>query len=275
MQEKKGRAKNASGTEVAGKSVAWKLYIQPAFLICVIVLAVSGGGMSIAIKTLGVQLQKQPLPLKKPLELLDEKALTSYNVLAKTKIENKDIVKALGTEEYIQWVLEDTSVPDDSPVRRCGLFITYYDLPDKVPHVPEECYAGGGHQRLATDAMTCLITNQTDASEIDKESVEEEIPIRRLVFARTSPDLFEREARFSVFYLIKVNGIYANNRDDARAALYKNLLKKHSYFSKVEWWFLSKSGFRTCPTKEESLAASQKLLATILPILEKEHWPVW
>ena len=192
MRQRNVKAENASSTEVAGKSVAWKFYTQPAFLICVTVLAVSGSGMSIAIKNLGVHLQKQSLPLKKPLELLDEKDLISYKVLAKTKIENKNVVKTLGTEEYIQWVLEDTSVPDDSPVRRCGLFITYYDLPDKVPHVPEECYAGGGHQRLATDAMMCLITNRTDASEINKESVEEENPIRRLVFARTRPGLFER-----------------------------------------------------------------------------------
>jgi hypothetical protein len=29
------------------------------------------------------------------------------------------------------------------------------------------------------------------------------------------------------------------------------------------------------PRKEDAVAASTKVLRVILPILEKEHWPVW
>jgi len=49
-----------------------RVYLQPAFLICVAVLAVAGGSMSIAIKSLGIYLKKDPWPLKKSLDLLDE-----------------------------------------------------------------------------------------------------------------------------------------------------------------------------------------------------------
>ena len=75
----------------------WGIYMQPAFLICAVVLAVAGSGMSIAIKSFGVYLKKEPLPLKKPLELLDEKGLAPYKVVSKDRIENKEMVKALGT----------------------------------------------------------------------------------------------------------------------------------------------------------------------------------
>ena len=114
-----------------------KVYMKPAFLICVAVLAITGSGMSIAIKSFGIYLKKEPLPLKKSLDLLDESRLSPYKVVSKSKIENEEIVKNLGTEDYIQWNLEDTAAPPESSVRYCLLFIVYYGLPDFVPHVPE------------------------------------------------------------------------------------------------------------------------------------------
>ena len=104
----------------------FRAYFQPAFLICVIILAVAGVGMSTAIKSLGMYLQKEPIPLKKSLNFLDENGLLSYKVEAqnKLKIENQEIVKELGTQDYIQWIIEDMNAPIDSPVRRCFLFIT-------------------------------------------------------------------------------------------------------------------------------------------------------
>ena len=55
-----------------------KKYFQPAFLICVTILVVAGAGMSITIKSLGLYLKKEPLPLKKSLDLLDEYGLSHY-----------------------------------------------------------------------------------------------------------------------------------------------------------------------------------------------------
>src|SRR3972149_8494618 len=87
-----------------------RVYLQPAFLICVAVLAVAGGSMSIAIKSLGIYLKKDPWPLKKSLDLLDEGKLAPYKVISKFKIEDEQIIKELGTEDYIEWVLEDVEV---------------------------------------------------------------------------------------------------------------------------------------------------------------------
>jgi hypothetical protein len=54
----------------------------------------------------------------------------------------------------------------------------------------------------------------------------------------------------------------------------KNLFGKHSYFSKVELkFFNTRFGTRIYPAKKEAIAASQKLLSTLLPVLEKEYWP--
>ena len=248
------------------KKALIKIYAQPAFLICVILLAIAASSMSLAIKSFGVYLEKEPLPLKKPLELLDENDLSPYKVRSKEKIKNKEIVKALGTEEYIQWVLEDTQADDNSPFHNCFVFITYYKLADRVPHVPEECYTGGGYQKMTSDSMML---------EVNGSIVSTQIPARQLVFASTKSNYWKANTKFSVFYLFNVNKKYANSRDQARTILNENIFGKSSYFCKIEWNFLTKSGMRTNPDSKQAIAASQKLLNVILPILEKEHLPEW
>ena len=237
-----------------------KPYTQRAFLICAVVLAIAGIAME------WVHVEKLPFPLKKTLDLLDEKALAPYKVLSKEKIRNEEVIKNLGTEDYIQWILEDTDAAADSAVRKCLLFITYYELPDKVPHVPEECYMGTGYQRLASDSVTF---------EIKKGGSRQKIPGRHLVFESTRSNYWGRSEKFSVLYLIKVNKDYTNSRDGARWILNKNIFSKYVYFCKVEWNFLGSSGAKTYPEKEEAVVASGKLLGVILPLLEREHWPDW
>jgi hypothetical protein len=235
-----------------------KPYTQPAFLICAVVLAIAGIAME------WVHVEKLPFPLKKTLDLLDETNLVPYEVLSKEKIKNEDVVKSLGTEDYIQWILEDTDAAADSAVRKCLLFITYYELPDRVPHVPEECYMGSGYQRLVSDSVTF---------EVKEGGSERKIQGRNLVFESTKSNYWGRSDKFSVFYLIKVNKDYTNSRDGARWVLNKNIFAEYVYFCKVEWSFLGKSGAKTYPKKEEAVVASGKLLGVILPLLEREHWP--
>ena len=243
-----------------------KSYLQPAFLICAVVLATAGSSMSIAIKSFGVYLKKEPLPLKKPLLLLDETKLSPYKVVSKGEIKNEQIIKELGTEDYIQWDLEDTSVSADSIIRQCSLFITYYGLPDVVPHVPEECYTGVGNQRLGSESVVFSV---------NKNGTMQKIPGRYLVFGSTDSTHW-RSTKFPVMYIFNVNEQYTNSREAVRIALNKNLFYRHSYFCKVEWKFFNmKYGSRIYPNKEEAIIAGQKLLSVILPLLEKEHWSDW
>ena len=74
-----------------------KSFIEPSFLVCAIILAAAGISKSVVIQKLGIQLIKLPIPLKKPLELLDETELEGYKVVNKVKIDNKDVLESLGT----------------------------------------------------------------------------------------------------------------------------------------------------------------------------------
>ena len=240
-----------------------RVYLQPAFVICVLVLAAAGIGMTITMKHLGIILKKDPLPLRESLEFLDEANLTPYHVVPpKLKITNDEILEALGTEDYIQWIMEDTEQPPTSPAKRCLLFITYYSLPDRVPHVPEECWTGGGYQRLRSEDVRLNIDNMSDCNV--------NIPAKYLVFGSKTANLSQSGIRVPNVYFFRVNGQYAGSREEARIALNKNLFGKHSYFCKVELVFNAGSA---APNKEETIGASEKLLCVILPILEQKHWP--
>jgi len=235
------------------------------FLICVVVLAIAAG----ATIKLGV-IKKEFLPLKKSFDALDEKRLAPYRVVGKRKIENEDILKSLGTEDYIQWVLEDTEAAANSSVQRCLLFITYYGRPDRVPHVPEECYTGGGFQKLASDSVTFRIRSAPASSCRKTGAGDREIQGKHLVFGALKSDFRQKTGKFPVLYFFRVSGEYAGGRDEARIALNKNLFKKYTYFSKVELVF---NQMLSSPSKEEAVAAGEKLLGVLLPILEEEHWP--
>jgi len=237
-------------------------YTQPAFLSCVLVLAVAAVGMSVAIEKFEIALKKEFLPIKKSLRQLDESDLGPYEVISKSEISNHDILETLGTEEYIQWVPEH-----NSPTRFCSLFITYYGIPDRVPHVPEECYAGAGHERLSRDLLTCRL----DAEGLSEESLK----VRHLVFGDTKSSQWGLQLKMPILYLLSANGQYANERNDARVILNMNIFGKYSYFSKVEWYFFNSSlNTKVYPDIEQTKQGSEKLLSIVLPILETEHWPI-
>lgn len=244
-----------------------KIYIQPAFLICVLVLAAGAAGMPILINSLGGFIEKEPLPLKQSLESLDANGLGSYEVVLKSKME-EDIIHTLGTESYIQWVLVDKNVLPDSPVRKCMLFITYYELPDVVPHVPQECYVGGGNELVSEESVEIEVINGV---------FKRMLSVAYLTFSTKEGGLLAGADKFPVLYFFRSDGDYASSREQTRYILNKNLFRKNSYFSKVEWKFFNNNEFGTqiYPNRKEAVEASRKLLALILPKLEKEYWPDW
>ena len=262
-----------------------KTYFQPSFLLCVAVLAGAGVGKKTILDFTGAKLNKLPIPLKKPFDLLDEDALGPYKVISRTKIDNKDVLEELGTDMYIQCVLEDSGAAPTSPTRLCSLFITYYTgNPDRIPHVPEECFVGGGYEEITGERDTLQLkidrlvaTADRDISELPVQSGNSrQLQARYLVFAPKSSVMWGKSAKFARMYFFKVNDSYASNRMETQRVMYKNILGKYSYFSKVEWGFSAgTTGGNVSASKEELVLASEKLFSVLLPILERDHWPDW
>jgi hypothetical protein len=125
---------------------------------------------------------------------------------------------------------------------------------------------GAGYQRLGNSEGIVF--------EVKKKGVETTIPGRYVRFSRPAREGFGGGNTFLVMYLFNVNGQYAGSRTDARIIMNKSLLSRYSYYSKVEWKFFNKRlGQVVYPTKEQAILASAKLLSSVLPILEREHWP--
>lgn len=240
-----------------------KPYLQPAFIICATLLLLACVGKKTVLELTGSFLTKIPIDLRKSFDEIDESKLTPYKVTNKRQIENKEVLASLGTEDYIEWTLVDTDAPNGSPVKFCDLLITYYGKPDRVPHVPEECYLAAGNKQELRKIVSLNIDGQTDPLEA-----------RLLVFSSKDTELGPG-SDFSLMYFFNANESYACSRGAVRKKLGGNLKGKYSFFSKVEWKFYG-TGFsgRICPGEEQNIAASEKLISKLLPVLEKEHWPI-
>jgi len=248
-------------------TATWRSYLRPAFLVCVVVLSAAAVGMDLAIRYTGAVLVKAPVELRKPFDAFDRKALGNYRVIGDYRIDSPDVLESLGTDDYFQWEIEDPDAAENSTVRYCSLFVTFYGSPDRVPHVPEECYLGGGFRRIASELIQLSLPAVAGAGSLD---------VRYLLFVRDKAEIWQGDTKYPVMYFFRVNGEYANDRTGVREVLARNFFGEYSYFSKVEWRFYGKRYSEPVyPTREETVAASERLLSRVLPVLERDHWPIW
>ena len=245
-------------------TIAKQHYLKASFLACAAVLLVAASTKALLIEVLGVKLTKLAIELQSPFDDFDETVLIPYKVINKQKIKNREVLESLGTEEYLQWILEDTDAEQSSPTRYCSLFITYYTgNPDMVPHVPNECYVGGGNELVGSQTLSVELSEQGKTG------------FQYVQFRQTNQDSLQGSVNFSVQYLFHANGKYCQSRTETRTALF-DWFSRYSYFCKVEWKFEGRDTFgRIYPDKEQTLEASTKLLSVLLPELEKNHWPDW
>lgn len=207
-----------------------------------------------------VQFTKLPVDLKKPLERLDHARLEPYKVRHAGTIP-ADVLNRLGTRHYIQWVLENSSSSTQRrPEDILHLFVTYYTgQPDRVPHVPEECYLGGGYSVVDSTLIDVPIPALGPQATI---------PIRILQFERSS--LLDREQRI-VMYTFRANGEFCSGRRAVQTTLARPG-SDHAYFSKLELTF----GTDEAPAEREAaIEAGKRFLQVVVPVLVEDHWPDW
>jgi hypothetical protein len=258
---------------IANRSFMWKYVVapwgrllrEPAFLVCMVLLGVCAVGLRVGADRMKWHFRKLPLPLRQSLDELDVGRFGPYVVVHKAKIAH-DVEEALGTTEYIQWGIRDTSLDSRDPGGVVNLFITYYTgNPDKVPHTPDQCYQGSGGVKRDSDNTTIVIPGLDAASQ--HEAKGDLLPVRVLDFDVRSGN--DTEFR-TVVYFFAVNGDFACTRDQVRFRQ-NNMTDKYAFFSKVEISFNKSKKLG----REGALAATQKLAAGLVPALVTEYWPDW
>lgn len=229
--------------------------LTPPFVIAVILLGVGAVLAGPVTRYMDIKQIKKELPLRAPLGSLDPAVLLPYRVVERQILE-PTMVEALGTEHYVSWLLEDTSLGERDPMRVAHLFITYYSGGrEKVPHTPDVCYLGSGY-RPARPHENIERRISSIAGRFEKVS------LRVLTFQKTA---VHDHRQVSVVYTFFVNGTFAVDSRWVRVLL-NNLTNTYAFFSKVEVSF-------PYATREDTIEGATRLLNLLLPVLIEQHWP--
>lgn len=238
-----------------------RLFRQPAFVICVLILLIGALTLKAAARKFQWHFRKEPVHLRKSFAELDVTKLAPYEMIKAYTI-SKEIEEELGTSQYIQWDMLDTTVESNDPFHYLNLFITYYTGdPDSVPHVPDVCATGGGAALLS--AKNYEISVPANGTSDDT------VPVRMLQLEHRG-DLMMGGRVVPVTYFFSVNGSYACQRHVVRVRQ-NRLTDRYTYFSKVEINF----PLAGKETPEDVLAAVEKFARILVPVLADEHWPDW
>jgi hypothetical protein len=173
-----------------------------------------------------------------------------------------EILDALGTKEYIQWTLLDESrVGEHRPEDYIQLFVTYYTgAADQVPHVPEECYMGGGGYHVKTEMLVDV--------PVPALGPNQSVQVKMLEF-EGGPAV--TSGAKIVMYVFNTNGVFCADRNCVRLTLGDPYVR-HAYFSKLEVTFGSRDEL---PAKEDAIEAGKRFLSVVIPVLVNDHWPDW
>ena len=233
---------------------------RPSFLVAVLILAACAFGLNPMLTGSAGPLVKESLPLRNSLKKLS-KNLGPYR-FRQAQILNSAMAAALGTDEYIDWHFEDTSVADKSdPLRNIHVFITYYTGGrNRVPHTPEECWLGVGY--AAQEGATV---------DLDIPSLGRKIPARVITFEKSG---LLRQEHPTVVYTFHCNGDFAPSRTAVRYRV-NAVDETYAYFCKIELSFGARIEGAADATREESIRAGVKFLDYLLPELLNVHLPDW
>jgi len=236
-----------------------KSLLQPAFLIAVAVLATTAFGIGPRIfRDAGPKL---PVPLKRPLSELTKDELAPY--VFRTQIPlNPAVQEVLGTDQFIDWRLDDSTVTDSSnPMSVIRLSVSYYTGGrDQTPHTPDQCMVGAGYRPKVAQNL-----------DMEIPSLGRKIPVRVLTFEKSAIMQHERP---TVAYFFVCNGEFVCDRDSVRMGM-NSLSHKHAYFAKIEVAFGSERSRPGVASREDSIAGTAPFLDRLLPVLLRDHLPDW
>jgi hypothetical protein len=219
--------------------IEWKRVLTwPALLAAVLLLA-GAFGLETVKAQLGVVLRKQPIPLRRELELLNDR-FRGYE-LTSAETMSRDIESSLGTPHYISWVFHDTRLPPDTEGAAVRLHVAYYTgTADTIPHVPELCYVASGVEAVDSRQIEVELEPAGLEQGADGETTVRTAGGQRVHLpAREVPmHLFTFRPRggpqtASVFYFFLANGrLFGSKRGVRLSAI--NIRDRYAYYCKIE-----------------------------------------
>ena len=142
------RASKPAPVRPSGNPVPMKLNLGASVTVFAL-LAASAGGMGFAINAYDLHLTKIPIYPEgnRTLRATLPTETEHWRQLGQDTIESPDIVKVLGTENYVTRTFIRKATEDSDPSIIDFHAAYYTGMIDTVPHVPERCFVGGGLQQ--------------------------------------------------------------------------------------------------------------------------------
>jgi hypothetical protein len=224
---------------------------RPPFVLAVLVLGACAFVVNPLLTGSAGSMLKEPLPLRKPFRKLP-KTLGPYQVFMIPDPLNAAMVEALGTEEYLDRIFEDTRIENRSDPRRwVRVFLAYYTGGwEVVPHVPDDCRVGAGFKPKVKGNL-----------DLEIRSLGRSIPVRALTFEKSS-----EHQRPTVVYTFHCNGDFAADRTTVRFRT-NSPTETYAYYCKIELSFGLPQSRPANPARQESIQAAGEFLSYLLPEL--------
>ncbi|MEK6643158.1 MAG: hypothetical protein AABZ08_04560 [Planctomycetota bacterium] len=224
------------------------------FALAVGILVVSTGYLMAGKKLGWLVVIKKALPIRKPLDDMDQKALAPWKLVSAGRLsaENEGEV---GTKEYLTWSLVD---PNGTGERRRQIHFTafyYTGVQDQVPHVGEECLLQGGLTQAAPKEIF----------EWEMPTLGQKAELGRVMF----DDPKHVGVRLLNYYTISVNGEFKGDRNDVRVKMV-DPRDTHLYYCKVDVSIQSTSQADLA----ELDAIAKEVLDKGIAELVRSHWPL-
>ncbi len=146
------------------RPVAWSSLTRASFIVPVVVLASAAAGFGAGIRLTGIYLQKLPIyaPEGRSVRAIP-RVTASWEQVGEDRLEKPEILKVLGTENYITRTYKERNPADPKRPGVIELHIAYYTgMIDTVPHVPERCFVGGGLDMIQASTVVPVPLNTAD-----------------------------------------------------------------------------------------------------------------
>lgn len=233
---------------------------SPRFWVCLLLLTGSALGLHALANWFGWYFQKEAVPLKAPLRHLDLNRMgpryRPHPLNERLPELSEDMVDGLGTEEFLQAFLIDTTKSASDPTRTAHLFVTYYTgQPDMVPHVPEECFVAGGYSLVGNEGAEVPVPGVG--------APDDRVPVRIARFDKG------QAGQVVVAYFFHVNGTFQTTRNGVRLKL-SNPFERYAYYAKIEVNFMDETLRRSAGTPA-TVAALPPFLEAALSVLFEDH----
>jgi exosortase len=112
-------------------------------------------GVIAATKTV---LIKKAVPLRHPLYMIPNQ-LGTWTKIYEDPPMTREMLEALGTDQYVSRIYEDSTVAENAPGRAVRIHVAYYTgTPDTVPHVADRCFTAAGLDGLDSGSVTLALS---------------------------------------------------------------------------------------------------------------------